>query len=162
LARHGFERFYFLNGHGGNISPASCAFQELYADQSLGRHATPIVHCRLRSWWDFAEVNEIRQRLYGAAEGMHATPSELAITRHQFPTASRPDQLPPPPLLSNDFIKLHGGDNHEHAAAHRARFPDGRVGSHSALGMAEHGRDLIESAAEAAAKDYSDFLNGSE
>jgi len=28
--------------------------------------------------------------------------------------------------------------------------------------MAEHGRDLIESAAEAAAKDYSDFLNGSE
>lgn len=79
-----------------------------------------------------------------------------------FPTASRPDQLPPPPLLSNDFIKLHGGDNHEHAAAHRARFPDGRVGSHSALGMAEHGRDLIESAAEAAAKDYSDFLNGSE
>lgn len=162
LARHGFERFYFLNGHGGNISPAHCAFQELYADQSLGRHAVPTVHCRLRSWWDFAEVNEIRQRLYGAAEGMHATPSELAITRHQLPAASRPDQLSPPALLSADFIKLHGGDNHEHAAAHRAQFPDGRVGSHSALGMAEHGRALIESAAEAAAKDYSDFLNASE
>ena len=160
LARHGFEHFYFLNGHGGNISPAHCAFQELYADQSLGLHRGAAVQCRLRSWWDFSEVNEIRQRLYGVAEGMHATPSELAITRHVLPAVSCVDNLPAPPLLSADFIKRHGGDNHEHAAAHRAQFPDGRVGSHSALGRPEHGAEIIALAARAAARDYVAFLAG--
>lgn len=160
LARHGFEHFYFLNGHGGNIAPASCAFQELYADQSLRRPTGGAVRFRLRSWWDFAQVNEIRQRLYGAAEGMHATPSELAITRHRLPQFNHPDELPAPPLLSPDFIKRHGGDNHEHAAAHRARFPDGRVGSHSGLGLAEHGAALVAAAAAAAARDYAAFLEG--
>jgi len=159
LARQGFEHFYFLNGHGGNISPAQCAFQELYADRSLGQNAGAVIHCRLRNWWDFAEVNEIRQRLYGASEGMHATPSELAITRHVLPALSCADDLPSPPLLSADFIKRHSGDNHQYAVAHRAQFPDGRVGSHSGLGLAEHGVALVGAAAEAAARDYAAFLD---
>lgn len=159
LARQGFEHFYFLNGHGGNIAPAHCAFQELYADQSLVKNAGTAIHCRLRSWWDFAEVNEIRQRLYGASEGMHATPSELAITRHVLPALSCADNLPSPPLLSADFIKRHSGDNHASAVAHRAQFPDGRVGSHSGLGLAEHGVALVSAAAEAAARDYAAFLD---
>ena len=159
LARQGFEHFYFLNGHGGNISPAQCAFQELYADRSLGQNAGAVIHCRLRNWWDFAEVNEIRQRLYGASEGMHATPSELAITRHVLPALSCADDLPSPPLLSADFIKRHSGDNHQYAVAHRDQFPDGRVGSHSGLGLAEHGVALVSAAAEAAARDYAAFLD---
>ena len=159
LARQGFEHFYFLNGHGGNISPAQCAFQELYADRSLGQNAGAVIHCRLRNWWDFAEVNEIRQRLYGASEGMHATPSELAITRHILPALSCADDLPSPPLLSADFIKRHSGDNHQYAVAHRDQFPDGRVGSHSGLGLAEHGVALVGAAAEAAARDYAAFLD---
>lgn len=158
LARQGFRHFYFLNGHGGNIAPAMCAFQELYADHSLARHAGAAIHCRLRSWWDFAEVNEIRQRLYGAGEGMHATPSEIAITRHLLPGQSKPDTLAAPASLGADFLRLHTGDNHPDAATHRAQFPDGRVGSDSALGRAEHGRDLVAAAAAAAARDYTHFL----
>lgn len=158
LARQGFRHFYFLNGHGGNIAPAMCAFQELYADHSLARHAGAAIHCRLRSWWDFAEVNEIRQRLYGAGEGMHATPSEIAITRHLLPGQSKPDTLAAPASLGADFLRLHSGDNHPDAATHRAQFPDGRVGSDSALGRAEHGRDLVAAAAAAAARDYTHFL----
>lgn len=157
LAQHGFRHFYILNGHGGNIAPAMCAFQELYADRSLGKTGDAI-HCRLRSWWDFAEVNEMRQRLYGAGEGMHATPSELAIVRQLLPAQSRPDALAAPPALTADFMKLHGGDNHPDAASHRAQFPDGRVGSDSALGLPEQGAQLIASAAAAAARDYAAFL----
>lgn len=158
LARAGFRKFYFLNGHGGNIAPAMCAFQELHADQSLGRSKGAAIHCRLRSWWDFAEVNDIRQRLYGAGEGMHATPSELAIVRQLMPGQSRPDTLAAPPVLTADFMKLHGGDNHPDAASHRAQFPDGRVGSDSALGLPEHGAQLLAAAAAAAARDYAAFL----
>ena len=37
LAHHGFDRFYFVNGHGGNIATINAAFQEIYTDSSLGR-----------------------------------------------------------------------------------------------------------------------------
>src|SRR3974377_1807661 len=36
LVKHGFERFYFLNGHGGNIASVTAAFSEIYAERSFG------------------------------------------------------------------------------------------------------------------------------
>jgi creatinine amidohydrolase len=36
LATHGFERFFFINGHGGNVATITAAFDELYAARSLG------------------------------------------------------------------------------------------------------------------------------
>ena len=160
LARSGFRHFYFLNGHGGNLAPAWCAFQELHADRSLAPGAAEPIRFRLRSWWDLAEVNTLRQSLYGAGEGMHATPSEIALTQHLFPALRRADDLAPPTALTAEFIKLHAGDNHLDALSHRAQFPDGRVGSHSGLARPEHGAALMAAAATAAAKDYADFLAG--
>lgn len=55
-------------------------------------------------------------------------------------------------------MRLHAGDNHPDAASHRAQFPDGRVGSHSALGRPEHDAELVAAAAAAAALDYAQFL----
>src|SRR5262249_44547924 len=65
LARHGFERFYFLNGHGANIAPLRAAAQDLHAARSLmpGGEAN-CLRFRLRSWWEYPAVNQLRHDLY--------------------------------------------------------------------------------------------------
>ena len=35
LLRHGFERFLFINGHGGNVATVTAAFDEIYTAVSL-------------------------------------------------------------------------------------------------------------------------------
>src|SRR6516164_5605019 len=47
LVKHGFERFYVLNGHGGNIATLVAAFSEIYAAHSLSAAANaPPIKCR--------------------------------------------------------------------------------------------------------------------
>ena len=31
LSVHGFRRFFFINGHGGNVATVTAAFDEIYA-----------------------------------------------------------------------------------------------------------------------------------
>ena len=53
LARHGFTRFFFVNGHGGNIATVTAAFSEIYAERSMERLSNqPSIKCALRNWWD--------------------------------------------------------------------------------------------------------------
>jgi len=159
LARSGFERFYFLNGHGGNIAPAKAAFQDLYSEYSLGRvgGARP-VRCRLRSWWELPNVERLRRELFGDWEGMHATPSEVAITQAVRPDCVRPAPEAAPRKLSAQFLRDHAGDNHYDASAHRGEFPDGRVGSDPSLATPELGRRLLEAAIDDAVADYGAFV----
>ena len=144
LAHHGFDRIYILNGHGANLAPLRTAAEGLAAE------------VRLRSWWDFDGVNALRQEWYGEWEGMHATPSEVAITQHTHRVIEDP-ALPAPSKLSAEYIKAHAGDKHGPPDQHRRDIPDGRVGSHSALARPEHGAKLIETAAEEIAADYRAF-----
>ena len=78
LVGHGFDRLYFLNGHGGNIATLGAAFSEVYADSSLGTGGLgtdgrnrPVPRCRLRNWWDGPRVTAMSDELYGAALGSH-------------------------------------------------------------------------------------------
>jgi len=146
LRHHGFRHIYVLNGHGANLAPLAEA-AETARDCAV----------RIRSWWDFETVNRIRAELYGDWEGMHATPSEIAIVEALHGAAMHA-QLPPPEKLSADYIRAHAGDRHGAPEAHRARFPDGRVGSHSSLARPEHGHNLLAAAAAAVAEDYRAFL----
>ena len=158
LAGQGFARFYFVNGHGGNIAPVRAAFQDIYARWSLGERSGAAPRCRLRSWWDYPAADRLRRELYGAAEGMHATPSEIAVVAHLHPDTHRTTDLPAPATLSASFLRDHGGDAHWDAITHRAAFPDGRVGSDSSLARAEHGRSLLDAAIREACADYAAFL----
>ena len=70
LERYGFRYLYELNGHGANLDPLAEAASRLTAAQ-----------VRVKSWWEFAPVNRLRKELYDDWEGMHATPSEIAIAQ---------------------------------------------------------------------------------
>lgn len=144
LAHHGFRKLYVMNGHGANLAPLRAL-----ADTS------PLA-VRIRSWWDFPQTNALRKSLYGDWEGMHATPSEVAITQATDRHVVRAP-LPAPEPLDAAFIAAHAGDNHGPPAEHRARFPDGRVGSWSDLARPDHGARLLALAAKEAAEDFLDF-----
>ena len=145
LVGQGFRHIYVLNAHGANM-------------ESLRRVAGDRRNIRIRSWWDFEPVNALRRDYYGDWEGMHATPSEVAITQAMHRILPPGDASDPPRKLTAEFIKAHAGDKHGPPDEHRREFPDGRVGSHSALATPEHGWSILAAAAGAVAEDYNAFL----
>jgi creatinine amidohydrolase len=151
LQSHGFRRIYILNGHGANIEPLKVAIAN--ADQG---------NVSIRSWWDFPAVQSLRQHYYGDWEGMHATPSEVAITQAIHRVVPAGIASDPPEKLNDNFIKTHAGDRHGPPEEHRAAFPDGRVGSHSALARPEQGQILLQAAAHAVAEEISEHKLGTE
>ncbi len=157
LAAHGFTHFYWVNAHGANLAPLQAAFQDLHADRSLGRREAAL-RFRVRSWWEPEPVNRLRQELFAEHEGLHATPSEISITQAVLAGNAKQSTDGPAPVLSAEALSDHRGDNHLDARAHRASFPDGRVGSDPALARASHGDALVEAAVAALAEDYVRFL----
>ncbi len=147
LGVQGFRKFYFLNGHGANTEPL----------ESLATRVGGPSIVRVRSWWGFDRVSELRSNFFGEWEGMHATPSEISITQNLFRVVSSPLASEPPEKLTPEFIRNHAGDKHGPAHEHMRRFPDGRVGSHSALASKDYGKELLKAAAAAVAEDFIAF-----
>ncbi|MGR3640875.1 creatininase family protein [Alterinioella nitratireducens] len=144
LATHGFRRLYVVNAHGANLAPLKALAGE--APLSM----------RIRSWWDYEATNARRQSLYGEWEGMHATPSEIAITMARHRRIERA-HMPAPEPLDAAFRAAHAGDRHGPPDEHRAQFPCGRVGSWSELARPDHGETLLDLAIGEAAQDMLDF-----
>ncbi|MEM7693637.1 MAG: creatininase family protein [Pseudomonadota bacterium] len=145
LATHGVRGLFVVNGHGANLAPLHTVAE-----------GAPL-RLKVRSWWDFDGVAPLRAT-FGAHEGMHATPSEISITMALHGQRPVPAEAASPPTpLPDGFIAAHAGDRHGPPEAHRAAFPDGRVGSHSALASADMGKALLEAASAGAAREIEAF-----
>lgn len=150
LSRAGFRRFYFINGHGGNVATVTAAFSEIYAEASLAPAGNqPGLRCKLRNWWQSPAITALSKELYGNAEGSHATPSEISLTWHAYPDAVRSAPMDPPVAPNGDFTD---------AADYRSHFPDGRIGANSALASREAGKRLYDTAVADIAGEYRKFV----
>ena len=150
LARHGFERFYFLNGHGGNVATVNAAFAEIYAQSSLAQTAADLsgVRCKVKNWWEAEGVMALSKELFGEADGSHATCGEVSLTQYAYPHSIKTAEMDPPIAPTGTFYD---------AADFRRRFPDGRIGSNPSLANPEAGEKLFRQALAGLGKDYAAF-----
>ncbi|MCF8500306.1 MAG: creatininase family protein [Rhodospirillum sp.] len=152
LSAHGFRRFLFINGHGGNIPTIQSAFYEIYEEQRATHGAdAPDIQCGLVNWFNSPPVVEAARRYFGDAEGGHATPSEVAVTWHAYPDQIRDVPLDPPVAPEGRFTDWR---------SLRANFPDGRMGSNPALATRELGTEFVALARDHIVKTQADFLAG--
>ena len=153
LRRHGFERIYWLNGHGGNIATIAAAFAEVHAARSLTGPDSPVapLTLRQRNWWDLRGVMAVCQRLHPSNDGSHATASEVAVTYAAYPDQQRDLTLTPRVAPSGGFTD---------AEDYRKRFPDGRIGSDPSQATVAGGQQIIDAAARALREDFARFDRG--
>jgi len=154
LMGHGFRRFFFVNGHGGNVASVTAAFYEIYAGHTaLGGAGPgdnrPEPRCLLANWWECEEVKALSKELFGAREGSHATPSEVAMTWYKYPGHVKSAPLDPPQAPAGRFFG---------AADYRSRFADGRIGSDPSLATPENGKRVYEAAVAGMLKSFQAFV----
>lgn len=150
LSSAGFRHIVFLNGHGGNIATISTAFSEIHAHRSLQQNADDI-NLVLKSWFDLPGIRKLLAEMYPKGHGSHATPSEIAITQHVFPHASKQVRLTPQTAPDGGFSDAHD---------FRRRYPDGRKGSDSSLAKPEDGAKLIEASAQSLVQEMARYAKG--
>lgn len=150
LAKAGFTKYFFINGHGGNIATLKAAFSETYqhlADLNIPNAEQ--VQCTVGNWFMCGSVWKLAKELYGDQEGSHATPSEVAVTQYVYPESIK--QAP----LSSD---VGSGHSIYGAADFRRRYPDGRMGSNPDLATPEHGKQFYDLAVKELSNNYLEFL----
>ena len=143
LARHGFRRVLFVNGHGGNTVPAKAAASDLLARRED-------VEWIWRSWWEHPAVKALEDTFFGDRNGDHATAAEISMTMHLFPGAVAPI----------DRLTVEHPDHEWPLGPRRFRetFPDGRIGSDPSLADADKGKRLFELCVEIYGTELDDLL----
>lgn len=150
LVKAGFTKFYFINGHGGNIATLKAAFSETYAYlEDLKIANSEKVQCQIANWFMCSGVYKLAKELYGEEEGSHATPSEVAVTQYVYPEAIKKVELSPEVARGH---KIYG------AKDFRSRYVDGRMGSNPNLATPEHGKQFYDVAVEELSKGYLEFI----
>lgn len=148
LARMGFRKFFFINGHGGNVATLKAAFSETY-DYLSDLGVSHTIQCVVSNWYMCGSVYKLARELYGDEEGSHATPSEVALTQYVYPESIKTAPLNSPVAKGH---RIYG------AIDFRDRYPDGRMGSNPALATPEHGKQFYELAVKEISSSYLEFL----
>ncbi len=151
LAKAGFTKFFFINGHGGNIATLKAAFAETYAHLAdLNIPNAQLVQCQVGNWFMCGSVYKLAKELYGDKEGSHATPSEVAVTQYIYPEAIKSAPLSPEVATGHKIYS---------ATDFRQRYPDGRMGSNPDLATPEHGKQFYDLAVKELSNNYLEFLD---
>ena len=150
LAKAGFRKFFFINGHGGNIATVKAAFSQIYDHfENLNLPGHEEVKCKIANWFMCREVYQLAKKLYDKEEGSHATPSEVALTQFVYPQAIK--TAPLNPEVAKGYA-IYGAKNFRNC------YPDGRMGSNPALATPEHGQQFYELAVKELSESYRDFV----
>jgi len=145
LARHGFHRFYVLNGHGGNADPIGIAMRTLKA-----RH--PNLSLGYSGYYQFC-AEQVADLLEGPYKIIrHACEAETSLMLHLKPEWVRferavDDGLAPNPPLRGGLFFFH------------EQTVDGVLG-HATLATAEKGRRIFEAAVEGVTAELAAFAQG--
>ena len=142
LTRHGFERIFWLNGHGGNTAIIQAAFAEIYAERSLrqaGHNENMDLRLKAVNWWELPGVMSVCTQQFPSGDGMHATASEVAVTYAAYPDQVRNVEMSPRIAPVGRF---------RDADHYRKTFPDGRIGSDPSQATPEKGQIIIDAAAK--------------
>ena len=151
LAVHGFRRFFFINGHGGNVATVTAAFDEIYAARSLGgpRRIRAVPHAVLvgRAALQGAERGTVSRRQRQPRHRFGGVALAVSTIRQSIKHAQMSPKVAAP---SAQFFD---------AADYRARYPDGRIGSDPSQSSPEHGERLYKAAVEDMIEAYKAFLD---
>ncbi len=149
LARHGFRRFFVVNGHGGNTSSINAAFFEAYAEAPQLLEDGDDVRCLTGEWWTTSSAEKLSQELFDDMDGDHASASEVSLAAAAYPNHVKSAEIDPNvPPTTHVFGP----------ADFRRRYPEGRMGSHPELASVEAGERILEAVAADLAEDYRKFL----
>ena len=146
LVAHGFRRILFVNGHGGNINTLGTAFSQLKSEGING-------YFDQISWYDAGPVKKLSKELFGDAEGHHATPSEVSITK-----TLRPEMFSGKTNRTKSLIKK---KYYWPLSAREMKkvFPDGRMESAPWLASEKAGKKVLDCAVTALEKHLKKIMN---
>ncbi len=150
LARHGFRRMFFVNGHGGNTASISAGFFEAYAEAPRLVEGGDGVRCLCAEWWNTPSAQALSEELFGERDGDHASASEVSVAAAAYPDHLKTaDMAAEPPPKTRVFGP----------ADFRHRYPEGRMGSHPALASVEAGQRIVNAVAADLAGQFRGFLS---
>lgn len=134
-ARAGFQNFYFINGHGGNIPSLQASFSEILNDN-------PYLKFQLFNWWHLKEVTDYEIEVFGDLNGFHATCGEISVTMHTHPEAYKIERK------WEYFPTQERKEWPQSPERFKETFPDGRMGSDPRMSTASHGEKIFAKAVE--------------